>query len=159
MNSVFGIFRTACVWVLLPLTFVSGLPQMHCRCAEAQGRRFCECCYASTTLPKDDEALPPCCQNHQAAPKHGGKNEASACPTCGRVPTTRSGGCCYWRDGAARVVANHVDVKNLAATVVALPWALPAELEPTVVEPVIAFDLGDPLPPPDRVILFRHLLI
>ncbi len=159
MTSAFGILRTACVWVLLPLTLVSGLPQMRCRCAEAQSKRYCECCYSSTNKPDSDDSLSSCCRNHEAAVKSGGSGQADACPTCGTVHARRQSGCCYLKDGDARIVSSQVDVQDQLLTQCLMTWIVPAQLAPAAAGLPQAVELADPFPPLDRVIVFRHLLI
>jgi hypothetical protein len=159
MFSVMGILRATSVWMLILLTLASGLPQMHCRCAEAQGRRYCACCFAAPDKPIDDESLAPCCRAHLAAKPASDESHRSPCPTCGRIDSPRSGGCCYWRDGSPRLVAKQIDVQNHALTLFDIAWALPTVLQPaTSVAPAIA-EWDESPPPVDRVILFQHLLI
>ena len=159
MTSAVGIFRAACVWAMIPLTLASGLPQMHCRCAEARGMRLCECCFAVPETTADTDVRP-CCRAHQAEVARGQRSEPSACPTCGQIATRTSGKCCYWRDGDARVVAKQIDVpQHVVSALLDTVWVQPIVPEPAVVSPVWLAVESDPLPPPDRVILFRHLLI
>jgi hypothetical protein len=153
-----GILRITCVWALLPLTFVSGLPQLRCLCAEAQGKRFCECCFAATEQ-NAPESLPPCCREHRAKASKAGSSEHSACPVCGAVHATPRSGCFYLKVGAARLVSPHVDVQDhLVIQAVAL--VSPAPLATVVVGQRHAVEPAASLPPPDDLVtMLGHLLI
>jgi hypothetical protein len=92
------------VWAMIPFTLAASLPRMHCRCAQAQGLMFCDCCFSGARENVSESATPvrKCCR-HKSARQHDAGTKAvttiqssSACPTCTQMTAPAKGNCCSW---------------------------------------------------------------
>lgn len=94
----------ALVWVIMPFTLVTGLPRMHCRCAEARGLLFCECCFRTSSVRSNDSASldRDCCHQMRGKPDqitvHApmATQSNSDSKTCAGVANRPTGNCCSW---------------------------------------------------------------
>lgn len=117
------------VWAMIPLTLSTSLPRMHCRCAEAQGTAYSECCFQMLGLlgnsSKQEGSQRRCCQRKRQAQQKVA-SAASSAPNSERsksaerpqLGTPQSAGCscCYLTPAQPLPVSQvvHIDVDSQA---------------------------------------------
>lgn len=154
------------MWAMMPLTLAASLPQMHCRLAETQGQRFCECCfqrYRNETSSSSD-SIHKCCQ-HKRLKQDNDLTESpvtveptSNSPTCGQMSDPKSGNCCSWTSavlsapGAGVTPSAPTDTVNWEMTI--------CDDTPSILARFARHHRANPiLPQLDRITVFQHLVI
>ncbi len=153
----------ALVWVMIPFTLAASAPQMHCPCAEAQGLRFCECCYRNVRLKSLDEQPPKrsCCkQQHEEQ-----AGSQTACESCNsgnsaatQVSDGKSRNCCIWSSAVLSAPGQSASPPTPCDVVV---WGMPpcCDVQPTLVSFAQHDSALTLLPQLDRLSVFQHLVI
>lgn len=154
----------ALVWVMIPFTLAASLPRMHCRCAEAQGLLFCDCCFRSTVTDPSHSSTPPrnCCHVKKSDARRlvvpSVTSSRPDCPTCVQMPAPKTVSCCSWT--AAVLTAPGEGVTPAVPTdTVAWDMILCDEM-PCVLASFTPHSAASALLPQiDRITVFQHLVI
>lgn len=156
-------FWKALVWAMIPFTLAASLPRMYCRCAQAQGLIFCECCFRKPQAKSNDSAndVRKCCRHQEAATVEAADKSTesgSDCPKCIRLTTPRKGNCCNW---VTPVLTSPTEGVSLPVAIDVSSWDI-----------IICDDAATALasftphgntslflPQLDRITVFQHLVI
>lgn len=154
------------MWAMIPFTLAAGLPRMHCRCAEARGLMFCECCFRTRSVQSSDLASldRDCCHQMRLEPDQitvhapTATQSNSDLKTCAQIADRPMGNCCSW---VPAVLA--APTESVASS---FPWDLLywetilCDDSPSILASFVQHDSARALLPQlDRITVYQHLVI
>ena len=154
----------ALVWAMIPFTLAACLPRMHCRCAEAQGLMFCECCFRSTVADPNHSVSPErnCCHTRKLDSQRVSAPTVtvshSDCPTCVQMPAPKTGSCCSWTAAVLTAPAEGV-TPAVPTDTVAWEMILCDEMPSVLASFAPHGNASALLPQIDRITVFQHWVI
>ncbi len=154
------------MWAMIPFTLAAGLPRMHCRCAEARGLVFCECCFRTSSVQSNDSALldRECCHQMRVYPGqitiHApiAIQSSSDSETCAQIADRPTGNCCSWVPAVLTAPTESVTPSFPGDH---LYWEMILyDDSPSILASFVQHDSARAcLPQLDRITVYQHLVI